>query len=97
MYKGHLVLQKDSGNNKHSERLEVIQLEAPEIDTFMVKMNILESIYAGIDTFSLCSCQEILCLCALFCVLLKENVCFSDEGMQLLSEVSEIENDLVSV
>lgn len=43
MYKGHLVLQKDNGNNKHSERLEVIQLEAPELDTFLVKMNILES------------------------------------------------------
>ncbi|KAJ6764381.1 PROTEIN SHORTAGE IN CHIASMATA 1 [Salix koriyanagi] len=50
--------EKDNGNDKHPERLEVIQFEAPELCTFL------------------------------------ENVCFSEEGMQLLSEVSEIENDL---
>ena len=32
----------------------------------------------------------------MICVILKENVCFSEEWMHLLSEVSEIENDLVS-
>ncbi|CAK7337282.1 unnamed protein product [Dovyalis caffra] len=50
--------QTDSGNDKHSERLEAIQFEEPELDTFL------------------------------------ENVCFSEEGMQILSEIPEIENDL---